>query len=153
MSIVFEPIGRVENGLTRENHGGWEEKDSVIALDSGLAEALLGLDGFSHLIVLYDLDQVRDRFAGSPLPQKVHPRGRKDMPLIGLFASRTPARPNPLAMTVVRLLKIEGARLTVRGLDAIDGSPVLDIKPYLPANDCVKDPVIPEWAAALARGE
>ncbi|MPN59153.1 hypothetical protein SDC9_206873 [bioreactor metagenome] len=81
----------------------------------------------------------------------MHPRGRKDLPLVGLFATRSPARPNPIGISVVRLIKVDKNLLTVRGLDAIDGTPVLDVKPYLPQNDRIENPVIPEWAQVLAR--
>jgi tRNA-Thr(GGU) m(6)t(6)A37 methyltransferase TsaA len=86
-----------------------------------------GVESFSHLFILYWLHEISIK-AKERL--KTHPRGRKDMPLLGIFATRTPYRPNPIGLTLVELLKIEGSILTVRGLDAFDGTPILDIKPY-----------------------
>ena len=81
---------------------------------------------------------------------KVHPRGREDMPFVGAFATRTPYRPNPIGLTIVELLKVEGNVLTVRGLDAIDGTPVLDIKPF-DYWDVAEGVRVPEWWAKLEK--
>jgi tRNA-Thr(GGU) m(6)t(6)A37 methyltransferase TsaA len=75
---------------------------------------------------------------------KVHPRGRMDMPLLGVFATRTNMRPNPIGLTLVELLKVEGKTLTVRGLDAFNGTPILDIKPFDPW-DMVEKARVPDW--------
>ena len=74
----------------------------------------------------------------------VHPRGRNDLPLMGAFAARTNLRPNPIGLTLVQLLKVDDNILTVRGLDAFDGTPVLDIKPY-DSWDIVTEIKVPEW--------
>ena len=131
MSIVFKSIGCVKSNLTQDNICDWRKSDSVIVINSELAEALRGLEEFSHLIVLFHLDKVYERLKGSLPPLKVHPRGREDISKVGLFATRSPMRPNPIACTVVQLLGIEGNHIFVRGLDAIDGSPVIDIKPVV----------------------
>jgi len=81
---------------------------------------------------------------------KVHPRGREDMPLLGVFATRTSRRPNPVGLTLVELLKVEGNVLTVRGLDAFDGTPVLDIKPF-DQRDMVEGARVPEWWMRLEK--
>ena len=75
---------------------------------------------------------------------KTHPRGRKDMPLLGIFATRTPYRPNPIGLTLVELLKVNGCTLTVLDLDAFDGTPILDIKPY-DKWDVPENSRMPEW--------
>jgi tRNA-Thr(GGU) m(6)t(6)A37 methyltransferase TsaA len=75
---------------------------------------------------------------------KVHPRGRIDMPLLGVFATRTNLRPNPIGLTLVELLKVEGTTLTVRGLDAFDGTPILDIKPF-DSWDNAEKARVPDW--------
>lgn len=75
---------------------------------------------------------------------KVHPRGRRDMPLLGVFVTRTPYRPNPIGLTLVELLKVEGNVVTVRGLDAFDGTPILDIKPF-DYWDMATNARVPEW--------
>ena len=81
---------------------------------------------------------------------KVHPRGRSDMPLLGAFATRTRLRPNPLGLTLVELLEVEGNVVTVRGLDAFDGTPVLDIKPF-DYRDVAEDARVPEWWMKLEK--
>ena len=124
--IFLDPIGRVKTDSV-----GDEVKDksriSQIILRDELVEALEGVDGFSHLFVLFWLSQVSSQ---QRKMLKVHPRGRMDMPLVGVFASRTNLRPNPIGLTLVELLKVDGKTLTVRGLDAFDGTPILDIKPF-----------------------
>jgi tRNA (adenine37-N6)-methyltransferase len=125
-SIVLQPIGYV-----RTDAVGKDVRDrnliSKIELRKDLADALDGLAEFSHIFVLFYLHQVTDK---KHLPVKVHPRGRTDLPLVGIYATRTNLRPNHIGVTVVELLKIDGTTLTVRGLDAYDGTPVIDVKPY-----------------------
>lgn len=136
--IVLTPIGYVKTDAA-----GDEVKDksriSKIILNENLAEGLDGIDGFSHLFVLFWLNKV----ANKPRGLKFHPRGRMDMPLLGVFALRTNLRPNPIGLTLVELLKVEGNVLTIRGLDAFNGTPVLDIKPA-DSWDAAKGHV-PEW--------
>jgi tRNA-Thr(GGU) m(6)t(6)A37 methyltransferase TsaA len=79
------------------------------------------------------------------VPLKIHPRGRQELPLLGLFATRTPNRPNPVGKAMVRLLQRRGNILRVEGLDAIDGTPVIDIKPYIPGYDSVTNAKVPPW--------
>src|SRR5271157_3134442 len=123
--IVLSPIGYVKTDAV-----GNDVKDktrvSKIILNSGLVEALDGIDGFSHVFVLFWLNEVTSQHRAL----KFHPRGRTDMPLLGVFALRTNQRPNPIGLTLVELLKVEGNILTVRGLDAYNATPVLDIKPF-----------------------
>ncbi len=80
---------------------------------------------------------------------KVHPGGRKDYPLVGVFATRLPARPNPICVTTAELLERKGNVLKVRGLDAVDGSPLVDIKPHLPSYDAPSNVRLPDWVKAL----
>lgn len=119
----------------------WDKIVSRIEIEPGLAEALDNLDEFSHIIVLYWMD----RLANESLPMKVHPRRDPKHPLIGLFASRAPHRPNPIGKTTARLLRREKNVLTVSGLDAINGTPVIDIKPYMPGYDSPNDARTPPW--------
>ena len=124
--IVLNPIGYVKTIAK-----GDEVKDksviSQIVLREELAEGLSGISGFSHLFILFYLNQITGEQRKT---LKVHPRGRQDMPLTGVFAARTMLRPNPIGLTLVELVKVDGNVLTVRGLDAYDATPVLDIKPY-----------------------
>jgi tRNA-Thr(GGU) m(6)t(6)A37 methyltransferase TsaA len=142
--IKLKSIGYVRRVFKQEN-----VKDrslvSEIIIQKGLAKALEGIDEFSHVLVLFYMHQVSEKDKKS---LKVHPRGRMDLPLVGLFATRTPLRPNSVGLTVVELLKRKENVLVVRGLDAFDGTPVLDLKPY-DNWDAVVNIHIPEWRKKL----
>lgn len=143
--LILRPIGWVRNSVSS---GGrevcWDAIESCIALDPAWAEGLQGITGFSHVWVLF-------YFSQSPPPESLctHPQGREDAPLVGRFATRSPTRPNPIGMTAVELLAVEGNCLRVRGLDAFDGTPVLDIKPYLPHGDSLPHARVPDWLRRL----
>ena len=142
----FRPIGWVRNQVEEKpDDGVWEELVSEIEIDEAVAPALEGIEEFSHIIVLFWIDR-RDT---SDRALQVHPQGRQDLPLKGVFATRSPARPNPVGLTVVKLLERDGRVLRVLGLDALNGTPILDIKPYLVRGDSVPDASIPEWLKAL----
>jgi tRNA-Thr(GGU) m(6)t(6)A37 methyltransferase TsaA len=145
MDMVMEPIGHVRNNINASMREGWEEVASEIILNSNLEGTTEGLEQFSHIIVLFWMHQIPRQ--GST-PTKVHPKGRQELPLVGLFATRSPQRPNPIGLSVVRLLECQGNTLMVKGLDAINGTPVVDIKPYLP-RDLVVGSTSPEWVAKL----
>ena len=138
--IVLNPIGYVKTTAV-----GDEVKDksliSQIVLHDDLIEALSGISEYSHLFVLFYLNQVTSQ---QQKTLKVHPRGRQDMPLTGIFAVRTMLRPNPIGLTLVKLVKVEANILTVRGLDAYDETPVLDIKPY-DFWDIEENAKVPDW--------
>jgi len=124
--IVLHPIGHVERDASDEGLSGDElrARPVRIVLDPALTDGLLGLEPGSDVVVLYYFH----RSAGYDL--QVHPRGDPSRPLRGVFAVRSPRRPNPIAVTTVRVRSVEGNVLEVIGLDALDGSPVLDIKVY-----------------------
>jgi tRNA-Thr(GGU) m(6)t(6)A37 methyltransferase TsaA len=84
-----------------------------------------------------------------PVRMRRRPQGREDMPELGIFAQRARHRPNPIGITTVKLLRRQGNRLSVQGLDAINGTPVLDVKPYVPAYDAAESPRVPEWMSRL----
>jgi tRNA-Thr(GGU) m(6)t(6)A37 methyltransferase TsaA len=140
--MKLKAIGIVRNGVKQPIRHGWSEVVSDIVIDSHLAEALDGLDQFSHLIVLYWMHQLNPR---RKLPLKVHPMGKAELPLMGRFATRSPSRPNPVGQATVRLLERRDNILKVKGLDAIDGTPVIDIKPYIPGYDSATDAKAPRW--------
>ena len=125
-AILLKPIGFVEKNSSRDEVP-INNNISKIVLNSDLEQALDGVESFSHLFILYWL---HDLPKNTEERLKTHPRGRKDMPLLGIFATRTPYRPNPIGLTLVELLSVHGCELTVRGLDAFNGTPVLDIKPF-----------------------
>ena len=131
--MTLKAIGIIRNEVKRkpESEYSWQEIVSEIVVDSSLTEALDALEEFSHIIVLYWMHQA----PAGRVPIKVHPMGKQELPLVGLFATRSPHRPNPVGVTTVRLLERQGNILKVKGLDAIDGTPVIDIKPYIPQFD------------------
>lgn len=140
--ISIRPIGYVANGERGPRHGGWGDVVSRLVLRPALARALDGVEEFSHLLVLFWLDRVT---RGERARLRVHPRDRLDLPEVGVFATRTQFRPNPIGATVVELLAHEGTTLVVRGLDALDGTPIVDIKPWSPAFGPQAGVRTPEW--------
>jgi tRNA-Thr(GGU) m(6)t(6)A37 methyltransferase TsaA len=138
--IFLEPIGFVQTKAV-----GHEIRDkniiSKIVIREKYTEALKGIEEFSHLFVLFWLNEMS---INNRKVMKIHPRGRVDMPLVGVFATRSPYRPNPIGLTRVKLLEIEGNVITVQGLDAYNNSPVLDLKPF-DAWDTIEKFKVPEW--------
>lgn len=142
--MTVRPIGFVRNDAKEKPpiEYKWDDTVSEIVIDRGLSEALDGLEDFSHIVVLFRFDRA---IVTGDLPPKTHPRGDPNKPLVGRFATRSPHRPNSIGMTTVRLLERRGNILKVKGLDALDGSPVLDIKPYIPRSDDPTDVRVPSW--------
>ena len=136
------PIGVVRSGERDVRRQDWSRVSSEVELRPEHADALEGLDGFSHVIVVGWLDRIpaelRER-------RQAYPGGDERLPLLGSFALRG-ARPNPVSVTVCRLRSIKGATLRVEGLDLVDGTPVLDVKPYIAVYDAVPDAKLPRWA-------
>jgi tRNA-Thr(GGU) m(6)t(6)A37 methyltransferase TsaA len=141
--VTLHPIGYVRSRLRDLRYRDTSREKVSIHLLDNYAPALSGLNGFSHALVLTWLDRVSEEERGT-LTER--PGGDPSLPEIGVLALRTHHRPNPIGVTVVRITGLEGARLDVVGLDAIDGTPVLDIKPYLPPYDSVTDASLPRWA-------
>ncbi|PVX23550.1 MAG: tRNA (N6-threonylcarbamoyladenosine(37)-N6)-methyltransferase TrmO [Candidatus Bathyarchaeum sp.] len=139
-NICLEPVAFVQTEAV-----GNEVRDknvvSRIVFREGLTEALEGIEEFSHLFVLFWLHQTSD---SARQVMKVRPRGRNDMPLLGIFATRTPHRPNPIGLTRVKILNVNDNVVTVQGLDAYNGTPVLDIKPF-DSWDTTKEFKVPQW--------
>ena len=134
--IKFKPIGVVRTQGSEEAVRGEEHLEGELEIYPEFEEALEGIDGFSHLFVLCYFHKLRPDQIG-PLkvkPRRLLSRGYKieELPLLGVFGLDSPTRPNPIGMTLVRLLRREGRRLFVKGLDFFDGTPILDIKGYKP---------------------
>jgi len=145
-SINLAPIGRVVNDIEYPGDVKWETITSRVVIASQLVEALDGIDGFSHVVIIFYLHKVgEDRRS----VLKVHPQGRQELPLTGVFATRSPVRPNPIGVTVVKLLERQENVLKVLGLDAYDGAPVLDVKPYLRRGDFIEEATMPDWLLRL----
>ena len=138
--MTLKAIGIVRSEVKQPIKRKFTDMVSEIVIDSSLTEALDNLDEFSHIIVLYWMHRSR-----SPAPIKVHPRNHPELPLMGVFATRSPDRPNPIGKATVKLLQRKGNILIVEGLDAIDGTPVIDIKPYIPGYDSVDNAKAPSW--------
>lgn len=147
-SISLTPIGRVHGGRSAAIDDNWGASRAAIRLDPArfTGEALAGLDAFSHVEVIFLFDRVADDQITTTAR---HPRGNPDWPRVGIFAQRGKNRPNRLGVTMCRVVTVAGLALEVEGLDAIDGTPVLDIKPvmqgFLP-REAVREP---EWARAI----
>lgn len=129
----------VKNGIPfGEKKVEWKSQKSRIEIFPEFFEGLEGLDKFSHIFVLFWMTPEEVRL-------KVHPRGHPELPEVGVFASRSPTRPNPIGLTLVELLKIRGNLLEVQGLDAYDGTQVIDLKPFL-MKELPPSLRFPEWA-------
>ena len=165
LPMTIRPVGRVETDLekpvrrshdtidpavkrqqAKENYAKIKAAVSRIIIDPEFEELLDGVEDFSHILVLYWPHRLPESERNV---RKVHPMGRQDIPLKGVFATRSPARPNPVLVSTVRLLEREGNILRVQGLEALDGSPVIDIKPYTAFDPSDGAPVFPEWIERL----
>ena len=156
--IELRPVGVVKTILSNDEvRESWHEGiDAEIEIFEDYAPALDRIEGFSHLIVLLYLHEttVAQRKTLQARPKRFLRYGLKleDLPLVGVFCLDSPHRPNPLGLTVVRLLSRQGNTLTVGGLDAFNNTPVLDIKPYTPER-CVTQFQLPDWFRLLQRHE
>jgi tRNA-Thr(GGU) m(6)t(6)A37 methyltransferase TsaA len=147
--ISLEPIGHVRSARADLGDDDWGGVVARIELAEGFGpECLDGLEEFSHAEVLFHFDRVAE---SAVVRGARHPRGNQAWPLVGIFAQRGKDRPNRLGVTVVEVLGRDGRVLTVRGLDAVDGTPVLDIKPVM-AEFLPRGPVRqPPWSRELMR--
>lgn len=140
--ISVRAIGVVRNGEHDVALWDWSRVESRVELGAAHLERVRGLEGYSHVIVVGWMD----RFPREYLERETaYPAGDERYPLQGVLALRG-GRPNPVSVTVCELRKVEGATLVVRGLDLVDGTPVLDVKPYIPHYDSVPKAKIPKWA-------
>jgi tRNA (Thr-GGU) A37 N-methylase len=144
--IVLTPIGWVRSSVTAQKEDYWGNVVSVIEFEKGQLEsaALKGLEDFSHVEVLFHLSDVTE---SSIERGGRHPRNNPDWPKVGILAQRAKARPNRIAATICEVIEVGQTSLTVRGLDAFNGSPVLDIKPvsleFIPDKAHIKQP---QWS-------
>ncbi|MHB8466843.1 MAG: SAM-dependent methyltransferase [Acidimicrobiales bacterium] len=150
MPLEMRPIGRVRASRVEVVDDDWDAMEAAIELDPDVVgiDATLGLDTFSHVEVVFVFDRVE--------PDGVctgarHPRGRAEWPLTGILAQRAKDRPNRIGVTVCRILGVHGHTIHVTGLDAVDGTPVLDIKPWMAGFGPRGDVFEPEWATELMR--
>lgn len=148
MEINLKEIGYVHNQVEEKKHHSWGDEISTIRLNKEYSGGFLGLEQFSHVTILFYLDQAKyDR--NKHLQRR--PRSREDMPLLGVFAQRGKDRPNQIGMSTVKIIRVEDDELTVAGLDALDNTPVLDVKAYFPIYDCKRDANSPKWVDRLLK--
>jgi tRNA (adenine37-N6)-methyltransferase len=145
-TIDLQVIGFVRNrasqGEIRKNK---KNIVSEIVIEKDLSRALLGIESYSHIFVIYFMHEIPEE---ERMQLRKHPRHQKELKKVGVFAVREPARPNPIGLTIVELLGRKGNVLKVKGLDALNGSPVLDIKPY-DYMDVTKNIRVPEWWSSI----
>lgn len=141
--IKIKPIGIIKNKIDKPKFGGWLELISEIILNEEYEKALDGIEEFSHITVIYWMSEVKT------CTIKHKPQGKQEVPIVGILACRCPTRPNPIAITTVKLLEKDKNVLKVKGLDAINNTPVIDIKPYTPQYDKVENVKIPDWINKL----
>lgn len=147
--VTLDVVARVRGGRMENVDDHWGAVEAEVVLDDRFPEeALAGLDGYSHALIVFHFDRID--------PAKIavgarHPRGRADWPKVGIFAQRGSPRPNRLGVTTVEVLGVEGRVLRVRGLDALDGTPVVDIKPVMRGFEPRGDIREPVWAGEIMK--
>lgn len=149
--FTIRPIGHVRGGRATPEDDDWGRERSRIELDGGVmdADATLGLDDFSHVEVVFVFDGVDETGVCTGAR---HPRGNPDWPRTGILAQRAKDRPNRIGTTVCPLVAASGLTIEVAGLDAVDGTPVVDVKPYLNGFAPRGDVREPAWATELMAG-
>ena len=147
--IVMDVVARVHGGRTENVDDAWGPVEAEIVLAADLPDAAFaGLDGFSHALVVFHFDMIDP---ATIVTGARRPRGNPAWPEVGIFAQRGSPRPNRIGVTTVEILAVEGRRLRVRGLDAIDGTPVLDIKPVMRGFEPRGAIREPGWAAEIMK--
>ena len=147
--IEIIPVGIVRSSRLAPEDDSWDEETSSIEMIEPFVErSLMGLADFSHCIVVY----VFDKAAWDESKMSRHPRGNKDWPEVGIFAQRAKDRPNRLGVTVCQVLSVNGTTIHLRGLDAIDGTPVVDIKPWMVEFGPRGEIAQPAWSHELMQG-
>ncbi len=151
MSFTLTPIGFVCGGRADPIDDDWGDVECTIELDAAQfdPDVTAGLDAFSHLDVVYVFHRVDETKVET---RARHPRNNEDWPLVGIFAQRAKGRPNRIGVTTCEILSVDGLRVHVRGLDAIDGTPVIDLKPYMTDFAPRSEVREPTWAKELMAG-
>jgi tRNA-Thr(GGU) m(6)t(6)A37 methyltransferase TsaA len=144
--IKLMPIGFVASPVTEHTDENWGQITSRILLQPEYIGALSGLDDFSHVIIITYLHQAK--YEKEKHLQR-RPRGLESMPKVGIFSQRAKDRPNPIGVTAVKIINVGDGYIEVQGLDAINDTPVLDIKPYYPHFDKIDSPKVPGWVNRL----
>ena len=149
MKIELSSIGYVKNERKEIEDDDWEEIISEITLDDDIiAESLIGIEEFSHLEIIFYMDRVKDEKAKA---QYRYPRNNIELPKLGTFAQRNKNRPNKLGLTTVELIERKGRTIRVKYLDAINGTPILDIKPVMNEFQPKKNISQPKWTKEIMK--
>ena len=141
--ININPIGFVKNNEKKPRFGSFSNEITEIEVDEKFTDALNGIDDYSHVIIVFWMDKVKESVITH------QPQGNPEVPIVGIFSCRCPQRPNPIAITTVKLIERQGNKIKVKGLDILDGTPIIDIKPYWPIYDKVIGGIIPDWVNKL----
>jgi len=141
--ITIKSLGRAKNRIHKPMLPGWKDVTTEIVIDKRYAKGLDGIEDYSHIIIVYWMDQEKECHL------KHYPQGRADVPFVGIFACRCPQRPSRVAISTVELVGRKGNGITVKGLDIVNGTPILDIKPYTPQYDRVGKAKVPKWVNKL----
>lgn len=142
-TIRLKPLGVAKNRVKHPTLPGWQDVVTEIVIDKKFAKGLDGIEDYSHIIVVYWMDKETECHL------RHHPQGRSDVPFVGIFACRCPQRPNRIAISTVPLVSRRKNILKVKGLDILDGTPIIDIKPYTPQYDKILKPKMPKWVKNL----
>ena len=140
--ITLKPIGVVKNGFTALPRQGADFIISDILIDENLTDALDYIDEFSALIVFYWIQQGKST---ESIPLKVYPQQDETQPQVGIFTSDSMDRPNPVGIAIAKLLERQGNMLRVFKLPALNGTPIIDIKPYIPRHSNIPDVKVASW--------
>ncbi|SEM82460.1 tRNA-Thr(GGU) m(6)t(6)A37 methyltransferase TsaA [Syntrophus gentianae] len=146
IKIQLKPVGFISSPVTEQADEKWGGVISRVLLQPEYIGALSGLEDFSHAMIITYLHQAK--YEKEKHLQR-RPRDLDSMPKIGIFSQRAKDRPNPIGVTTVKIITVKDDYIEVQGLDAINGTPILDIKPYYPHYDKVDAPKTPEWVDKL----
>ena len=143
--MEIKPIGYARSEIKSQRFGGFAGRITDIIIDEKYASALEGLEDYSHIIVIYWMNE-----AEGIVKLRHRPQGNPKVPEIGIFATRCQWRPNCIGISTVKLISVEKNMVRVEGLDVIDKTPILDIKPYLPDYDSPEGRIkMPDWTKEL----
>jgi len=146
IDVQLKPVGFISSPVTEQTDENWGGVISRILLQPEYIGALSGLEDFSHAIIITYLHQAK--YEKEKHLQR-RPRGLESMPKVGIFSQRAKDRPNAIGVTTVKIITVGSDFIEVQGLDAINGTPVLDVKPYYPQYDKIDSPKTPEWVGRL----
>ncbi len=142
-NIIIKPLGIAKNSIKKPMLPGWNNVVTEIIINKKYEKGLDGIEDYSHVIIVYWMGQEKE------CHMRHHSQGREDLPYVGIFACRCPQRPNRIAISTVKLLSRKGNNIKVKGLDIVDGTAIIDLKPYTPQYDKVEGAKVPSWVSKL----